>query len=149
MIAMRNWVLAFAILIAASPASAFKEETVQQLIDRAEAARLEDRPPLYAEIAERQLKSADQLYTAGKVDDASAAVNDVVTYCDKATHAATKSGKKLKNTEIAVRKMAAKLRDIRRSLAFEDQGPVKAAADRLESMRTELLSRMFGGKEKK
>lgn len=147
---MRNWAIVFAVLLAASLAAfAFKEETLQQLISRADAARLEERPPLYAAIAERQLKSADQLYTAGKVEDASAAVNDVVTYCDKATNAATKSGKKLKNTEIAVRKMAAKLRDIRRSLAFEDQGPVKAAVDRLENMRTELLSRMFGGKEKK
>ncbi|MBZ5706465.1 MAG: hypothetical protein LAN63_14030 [Acidobacteriia bacterium] len=146
---MRTWAIVLAILIAASPALAFKEETLQQLIARAEAARLEDRPPLYAEIAERQLKSADQLYTAGKVDDAGTAVNDVVTFCEKATHAATKSGKKLKNTEIAVRKMAAKLRDIRRNLAFEDQAPVKAAADRLENMRTELLSHMFGGKNQK
>lgn len=147
---MRNRVIIFAVLLATSLAAfASKEESLQQLIARAEAARLEDRPPLYAEIAERQLKSADQLYAAGKVEDATAAVNGVVIYCDKATNAATKSGKKLKNTEIAVRKMAAKLRDIRRSLAFEDQGPVKAAADRLESMRTELLSRMFGGKDKK
>lgn len=147
---MRSRFIISAVLLATSLAAfASKEEALQQLIARAEGARLEDRPPLYAEVAERQLKSADELYSAGKVEDATAAVNDVVTYCDKATNAATKSGKKLKNTEIAVRKMAAKLRDIRRSLAFEDQAPVKAAADRLESMRTELLSRMFGGKDKK
>lgn len=147
---MRNRIIVFAVLLATSLAAfASREETLEQLIARAEAARLEDRPPLYAEIAERYLKSADQLYSAGKVEDASAAVNSVVTYCDKATTAATTSGKKLKQTEIAVRKMAAKLRDIRRSLAFEDQAPVKAAADRLETMRTELLSRMFGAKDKK
>ena len=57
----------------------YKTETLQELIARAEAARVEDRPALYTEIAERQLKSADELFTAGKVDDAQAAVKDVVT----------------------------------------------------------------------
>jgi hypothetical protein len=40
--------------------------------------------------------------------------------------------------------MAAKLRDIKRSLNFDDQAPVQAAADRLENLRTDLLSHMFG-----
>jgi len=99
---------------------------------------------LCVEIAERQLKSADELYTAGKVDDARTALQDVVTYSEKAHDAAIQSGKKVKNTEIAFRKMAAKLRDIKRSVNFDDQAPVQAAADRLESLRTDLLSHMFG-----
>jgi len=98
---------------------------------------------LYVEIAERQLKSADELYTTGKVDDARAAVQDVVTYSEKAHDAAIQSGKKVKNTEIGFRKMAVKLRDIKRSLNFDDQAPVEAAADRLEALRTDLLSHMF------
>ena len=142
---MRFRVAITTLLLAATwLAWAEKEETVQQLVARAEAARLEDRPALYVEAAERQLKSADELYTAGKLDEARAAVNDVVTYSEKAHDAAIHSGKKLKNTEIAVRKMAAKLRDIKRTLNFEDQAPVQAAADRLEQLRTDLLSRMFG-----
>jgi len=123
---------------------AYKTETLQELIARAESAKVEDRPALCVEIAERQLKSADELYTAGKVDDARTALQDVVTYSEKAHDAAIQSGKKVKNTEIALRKMAAKLRDIKRSLNFEDQAPVQAAADRLESLRTDLLSHMFG-----
>jgi hypothetical protein len=111
---------------------------------RADSARVEDRPALCVEIAERQLKSADELYTAGKVEDAQAALKDVVTYSEKAHDAAIQSGKKLKNTEIDFRKMAAKLRDIKRSLNFDDQAPVQAAADRLENLRTDLLSHMFG-----
>jgi hypothetical protein len=123
---------------------AARQETLQELIARAESARLEDRPALYVEIAEHQLKSADESYTASKIDDARAAVKDVVTYSEKAHDAATQSGKKLKGTEIAFRKMAAKLRDIKRTLNFDDQAPVQAAADRLESLRTNLLSHMFG-----
>ena len=134
-----------AVLLATSLlALAYKTETLQELMARAESAKVEDRPALCVEIAERQLKSADELYTAGKVDDARAAVKDVVTYSEKAHDAAIQSGKKLKNTEIAFRKMAAKLRDIKRSLNFDDQAPVQAAADRLESLRTDLLSHMFG-----
>ena len=123
---------------------AYKTETLQELIARAESAKVEDRPALCVEIAERQLKSADELYTAGKVDDARTALQDLVTYSEKAHDAAIQSGKKVKNTEIALRKMAAKLRDIKRSLNFEDQAPVQAAAERLESLRTDLLSHMFG-----
>jgi len=125
-------------------ALAYKTETLQELMARAESAKVEDRPALCVEIAERQLKSADELYTAGKVDEARAAVQDVVTYSEKAHDAAIQSGKKVKNTEIALRKMAVKLRDMKRSLNFDDQAPVQAAADRLESLRTDLLSHMFG-----
>lgn len=104
---------------------------------------MEDRPPLYVEIAERQLGVASESYKAGDTEKARAAVNDVVLYSSKARDASIQSGKKLKNTEISVRKMALKLRDLRRTLSFDEQAPVQAAADQLESMRGELLSHMF------
>jgi hypothetical protein len=141
---MRQRMTIAAVLLASVLALASKTETLQDLMARAESARVEDRPALCVEIAERQLKSADELYTAGKVDDARTALKDVVTYSEKAHDAAIQSGKKVKNTEIAFRKMAVKLRDIKRSLNFDDQAPVEAAADRLEGLRTELLSHMFG-----
>ena len=125
-------------------ALASKPETLQDLMNRVESVRVEDRPALCVEIAERQLKAANELYTAGKVEEAQTAVRDVVAYSEKGHDAAMESGKKVKNTEIAFRKMAAKLRDIKRSLNFDDQAPVEAAADRLESLRTDLLSHMFG-----
>src|SRR5580698_5652098 len=115
------------------------KETVQDL-----AARAEDRPGLYIEIAERQLKAVTELFGAGKDEDALAAVKDVVSYSEKAHDAAIAARNKLKNTEIALRKMAAKLRDIKRTLTFEDQAPVQAASDRLEALRTDLLAKMFG-----
>ena len=142
---MRAQVTILAILFTTSLlASGNKTETLQELIARAESARVEDRPALYVEVAERELKSANELYTAGKVDEARTAVQDVVTYSEKAHDAAIQSGKRVKNTEIEFRKMAAKLRDIKRSLNFEDQAPVQAAAERLETLRTDLLSHMFG-----
>jgi hypothetical protein len=89
------------------------------------------------------------LYAAGKPEEARAAVRDVVEYSDKASDAATQSGKKLKDTEIAVRKMVARLRDIKRTLAFEDQASLEEAVNHLEQVRTQLLSQMFGKKENK
>lgn len=132
------------VTLALCAAAAAREESLPQLIARAEAAHLQDRPPLYAEIAERQLRSAGQLYDDGKVDQAQNALKDVVSYSDKASDAASQSGKKLKNTEIALRKMAEQLRNMKRGLEFEDQAPVQDAIEHLENLRTNLLNRMFG-----
>ena len=135
-----------AVLLVTCLAFAAKQETLQELMTRCDSAKVEDRPALCAEIAERQLKSADELYTAGKVDEARSALKDVVTFSEKAHDAAIQSGKRVKNTEIEFRKMAAKLRDIKRTVNFDDQEPIQAAADRLEALRTELLTHMFKGK---
>ena len=135
-----------AVLLVTCLAFAAKQETLQELMTRCDSAKVEDRPALCAEIAERQLKSADELYTAGKVDEARSALKDVVTFSEKAHDAAIQSGKRVKNTEIEFRKMAAKLRDIKRTVNFDDQEPIQAAADRLEALRTELLTHMLKGK---
>ena len=57
----------------------------------------------------------------GNAEQARSAVSDVVQYSEKAGEAATQSGKKLKQAEISVRKMAHKLLEIKRSVNFEDQ----------------------------
>jgi hypothetical protein len=88
--------------------------------------------------------SANESYKAGRSEQGQSAVEDVVRCAGKARDAAIQSGKRLKDTEIIVRKMAEKLRDIKRTLNFEDQAPVQNAVDQLETIRTELLSHMFG-----
>jgi len=125
-------------------AFADNRDVLKELIARAEVARPEDKPALYVAVCERQLKITNELYAADKAVEAQAAVKDLVTYAEKAHDAAIQSGKRLKDTEIAYRKMAAKLRDLKRGLNFEDQAPVQTAADRLENLRTDLLSHMFG-----
>jgi len=140
---MRAPLFILVLIMALLPAVAGKDESVDELKKRAEAAKVEDQPPLCSEIARRQLDVADKLYTDGKVEEARAAIDDVVKYSGQASAAAVKTGKHLKHTEIAIRKMAERLRTIRHSLAFDDQPPVQDAADRLESMRNDLLSRMF------
>ena len=125
-----------------------KEETVDELKARFASARPEDRPELGIRIAQHQLRNADRLYSEGKVEQAREAVQDIVGYAEKARDAATQTKKRLKNVEIDARKMADKLRDIKRTLALEDQPPVEQAIGRLEDVRTALLKEMFANDKK-
>ena len=141
--------LAFTVLLfaLASAHGAAKDETAE-LKARLESARPEERPELCIRIARQQLRNADKLYSEGKFDQARDAVDDIVTYSEQARDAATQTKKNLKNVEIDVRKIAEKLRDIKRTLVFEDQPPVEQAIRRLEDVRTTLLKEMFAKENK-
>jgi hypothetical protein len=139
----------FLITLTLNLCAAAKDETVDELKSRFESARPEDRPELAIRIAQHQLRNADKLYSDGNVEQAAAAVDDIVTYSEKGRDAATQTKKHLKNIEIDVRKIAEKLRDIKRTLAFEDQPPVEHAIRRLEDIRTTLLKEMFAKDTKK
>jgi hypothetical protein len=142
--------LALCLLFALGSAyGAAKDATVAELKARLESARSEDRPELCMQIAERQLRNADALYKDGNVAQAAAAVDDIVIYSEKARDAATQTKKHLKNVEIDVRKIAERLRDIKRTLALEDQLPVERAIRSLEDIRTALLQEMFAKDKKK
>lgn len=146
---MRRLVFTMLLLALAAAPGAAKNETVGELKLRFDSARLEDRPELGIRIAQQQLRNADKLYSAGNADEARAAVDDIVAYSEKARDAAIQIKKHLKTVEIEARKMAAKLRDIKRTLAFENQGPVEQAIRRLEDLRTSLLKEMFAEGDKK
>jgi hypothetical protein len=143
--------LVFTVLLFALAAScrAAKDETVDQLKTRFESARPEDRAELGMRIAQLQLRNADALYNKGNADLARVAVEDVATYAEKARDAAEQTQKHLKNVEIDARKMADKLRDIKRTLSVDDQPAVEQAIRRLEDVRTTLLKAMFAKKEKR
>jgi hypothetical protein len=149
---MRRLTISITLIVFSFACSSFavaKDETSAELKARFDKARAEDRPQLGIKIAEHQLRDADKLYNEGKIDQAVVAVEDVVTYSEKARDAATQTKRQMKEVEIGARKMAEKLRDIKRNLAFEDQSPVKDAIDRLEAIRTTLLDEMFAKDDKK
>src|SRR5260370_20130434 len=134
---MRRLALYLLLLALGSASGAATDETVEELKARLESARAEDRPELCMQIARRQLRDADTLYKDGSVAQAAAAIDDVVTYSEKARDAATQTKKHLKNVEIDVRKMAEKLRNIKRTLAFEEQLPVARAIRRRAHVLTQ------------
>jgi polyhydroxyalkanoate synthesis regulator phasin len=144
---MRRGIFGAALVVASVAAigwGSHKEASLEELKARAESAKPDERATLCIQIAERQVEAADRLYTDGKLEQAQAAIHDVVTYSQKGADAAGQTGHKLKNTEIALRKMAHRLVDIKRTLAFDNQAPVQDAADALERLRTQVLNRMFG-----
>ncbi len=140
----RASILAVTLALLTPSLQALPDQSLEQLESKAEAARLEDRPSLYLQIAERQLKAVEEACKEGKATEAQGALHDVVLYAGKARDAAIQSGKKIKNLEIAMRKMAEKLRDVKRTVDFDEQQPIQAAADDLEKIRIDLLSHMFG-----
>jgi hypothetical protein len=116
---------------------------------RFDKARAEDRPQLGIKSPSISSVMRTNSTTKARSIKPRVAVEDVVTYSEKARDAATQTKKQMKEVEIGARKMAEKLRDIKRNLAFEDQSPVKDAIDRLEAIRTTLLDEMFAKDDKK
>ncbi len=146
---MRRLAFTVLLLALASAYGAAKDETVDELKARFGSARPEERAELAIRIAQGQLRNADKLYSDGQAEQARAAVDDIVTYSEKARDDAVQTKKHLKNVEIAVRKMAEKLRDIKRTLVFDDQPPIEQAVRRLEDIRTTLLKEMFAKEDKR
>jgi hypothetical protein len=139
------WTLAF---IAATGAAVARDESLNELKPRVQSALPQDRPKLCVQIVELQLRSADKFYRDGDLERARDAVADIVTYSEQARDSAVETKKRLKNVEIAVRKVAERLRDIRRTVPYEEQPAIEHAVQKLEEVRTSLLKQMFS-KEKK
>src|SRR5512132_1343213 len=97
-------------------AAADKKDTLEQLKARAETVAGKQQIELMTEIAERQLKVTDESYSAGNPEQAQAALPDVVNYGVRAAKEATNTGKRMKQTEIALRKIADRLDGIGKSV---------------------------------
>ena len=119
-------------------------QSLPELKARADAAHGGEQAKLCLEYAHRMLEDANALYTDGDVDKAPREVGEVVEYAHKAADAASASGKHLKQTEIGLRKLAKRMRDIAETLAVEDRPPLRKAVQDIEQIRSDLLTRMFG-----
>ena len=145
-----RWLL-ITFVVAVLPTGVFAkipDEPLEALKARAESARAQDQGLLFAQIARREVAEADRFYTEGDIAKAKQAVDDVVAYAGRASEAAQKSGKHLKNTEISLRETGRQLDDVRKTLSFEDRPYVEAAVKHVEKLRQELLERMFGPQSK-
>ncbi len=145
---MRKLVGALLLLaLAVGTAALGAEETTEELIARASVARADQQPDLYMEVAQRELRAATDANKADKDSEFLAAVEQIVKYSDIAHAAAIHSGKHLKNTEIKIREIVLRLRDVKLNVDVDEQPPVQSAIDQMEGFRTELLNGMFGTKK--
>jgi len=120
-----------------------EQPTIEELKARVANASIADRPGLCVHISELQTDAADRLYVAGDSEKAQAALADVVAFSESARVYSIQSHKHEKQTEIAIRKMAHKLADIKHTVSHEDQAQVQNAIDRLQRIRDDLLAAMF------
>ena len=124
-----------------APAS-WNDEPIEKLIARAET-RSDGQAEHCADVARREVEIANQYYTTGDVPKAEEAVKLAVTYSERALEAGKRTHKKLKETDITLRKSSRRLADVGQTLAFEDKPLVKQAIEKIEQIRSELLTLMF------
>jgi hypothetical protein len=119
------------------------DDAVETLKARVDRVNPKDQVELCTKIAERQIDALDKAYNEGNIQHAQAALTDIVNYGVKAADTSSQTGKRMKNTEITMRRMTARLEAIRKTLDIDDRPPVGDAIQKLETARTELLNRMF------
>lgn len=140
--------LTVAVVLASCGRMAARDVTLEDLKSRLANTSIQDRPPLCIQISERQLEAATQFFVAGESDKAQAALTDVTTFSELARDYAIQSHRSQKQSEIAIRKMARKLNDLKHSALHEDQETIQKTIDRLQAVRDDLLSAMFHGGNK-
>jgi hypothetical protein len=144
---LRAAIMVPVLLVTLCSAHSAANETVAQLEKRLESARREEQPPICLALVWRYIEQSSKAYADGKAEDAGKAIQQAGQFAEQATTAALDSGKHQKRVEIELRKMAHRLRDMNRTLAFEDQPTVQAAVDRIEDLRSRILQHMFAKKK--
>jgi hypothetical protein len=139
-------IILFFLLSASISGFAREQDSLQQLMAKADAASAKQQPDLCMEVAEREAKVASDAYKDNKSDEGRESLQQIVKYADKGHSSALQSGKRLKHTEIKLRQIAGRLRDLKSNVDVDDQPLVQAAVDKLEDFRTEILNSMFGSK---
>jgi len=124
-------------------AAAGQPDKLSELKTRAQAAPPADQARLFIDIARMQFEAAKAAYDSGKAPQAQAALTELSTAADRASQAAIQSRKRLKNTEIDIRKLTEHLKNLKPTVSVDDRVPVQQAIDHLEKLRTELMTQMF------
>jgi len=124
-------------------AAAGQSDKLSGLKTRAQAAPPADQARLFIDIARMQFEAAKTAYDSGKAPQAQAALTELSTAADRASQAAIQTRKRLKNTEIDIRKLTEHLKNLKPTVSVDDRVPVQQAIDHLEKLRTELMTQMF------
>ncbi len=130
------------LLTASAGWAASDEEPIEKLIARADV-RSDNQAEHCADVARREVEVANQRYTNGDVQKAVEAVNMAVTYTQKALDAAKRTHKRLKETDLTLRRTSRRLSDVGQTLTFEDKPVVKEAVEKIEQARSQILTLMF------
>jgi hypothetical protein len=135
-----------ALLLALSLGVSFAQSSpdrVAQLKAKAATANPSEQEKLFLEIARAEFSEAKNAYAAGNAQQAQLALSDLEGYARRASQLALEHRRRIKNTEIELRKIADRLKNLKPTLNVEDRAPVQQAIDTIEKLRTDLMSKMF------
>jgi hypothetical protein len=136
------------VLLAPLACLALADQPLEQLKAKAAASSGGEQAVLWAQVAREEVELADRHFIDGNVEEGQAAVRAAVSYAEKARDSARNSKKKLKQTEMSIRRTARRLSDIGKTLAVDDRPAVEQAVKELQQIQDALLEALFG-KEKK
>ena len=123
------------------------DRNVNQL--KAEAERSgPDQAKACAEVAERLVSVADKLFNDGESVKAQATVQEILQYAQRARDLAIKNRKKMKETEIHLRRCLHALDNMKRTLAAEDRPLVTQVEKAVEQFGEDILEAMFAPPKK-
>jgi len=130
-------------LLLTSALHAGQKLSVEELQRKIESAHGAKKAELLLQLSHGQVEQVDNLYHDGNADKAFDLLKEVGSNADQATSISLESGKRLKDTEIELRKLSERLQAIRQEASFEDRKPFDVSIQNLEQNRSKLLDRMF------
>lgn len=131
-----------------APALEAQQLEAERLKASAEASTGEACTEVCLDAARKLTELSNQNFIDGHIDVAQATMRDAGKYAEKAGRESISSRKRQKKTEIGLRRLAKRMQDIERTLNFEDRPPVKQVINSVQSVRSDLLSSMFGNPKK-
>lgn len=132
------------LLLAISAVAAEQVQNVAELKAKADLAQGGKKAKLYCELADAYLDAAAESFKADDPLRGQEAVGEAVRVAQGAAEISISSGKRLKETEIALRRLIRRLEDLKQTLAVDDRPALDEAVTRLEQLRQRLFVYLFG-----
>lgn len=129
---------ALIVLLIALPLFAQKD-----LKSRVDAASGSDKIKLAVEYTDDRTRAADRAFIQGKDEEALADLKNVAEYAQIASQTAIQTRKHQKETEIALRKIAFRLDNIKKARPYEDQAAVQSTIDAVLLAHDNVLNSEF------
>lgn len=124
-------------------ASLNAQQSMDQLRAKMESSKGGAKAKFAMEIAARQVEEANAAFEAGQTDRGHQLVREATDLVQQAGNDALEANKKVKDTEISVRKLGKRLEGIQRTVNFDDQDQFDESLQIINTVRNKLLDRMF------
>jgi hypothetical protein len=117
--------------------------TIDQLRARMQQSSGGNKAKFAMQIAAMRVEQASTEFNAGQSDKGHDLIREATELVRVAGDASLEANKKVKDTEISVRKLERRLQEIHRSVSFDDQDEIDESLKMISVVRNQLLDRMF------